>query len=203
MMNETGEKIETNCETNQLSTPPLRNPVALASRRKLILSGVFKGSALAVAATPIRSLASTSSVTANGKICSISGVQSAAHSQSKGLPECGGRNGSKYQTLANWPNFNGSATPPEAINIVGTTTFSQQTAFNAVFGSGSSTPLINIIQSNPGSFESTFIVALLNSISPPSLLVFPYSPLEVISLYQDPSQSSSASLFFKDYMETH
>ncbi len=202
MMNETGDNTNTNCENSQLNASSLRKPVDLASRRKLILSGVMKGSALAAAATPIRSLANTSSVTANGKICSISGVQSAAHSQSKGLPTCGGRNSTRYQTLANWPNYNGSANPPVATNRVGTITFTQKDSFNTVFRTGPSKPLLNILNTDFGTIESTYIAALLNSISPPAGYVFPYSPSEVIDFYQDATQRVSVSLFFKDYMET-
>ena len=47
----------------------------VASRRRLLLRGIGKGSALLAAAVPIKTLASTPSVTVNGQICTASGTQ--------------------------------------------------------------------------------------------------------------------------------
>jgi len=103
--------------------------------------------------------------------------------------------------LSHWPNYNGSATPPVAINTVNGKTFNQKTPFNAVFGSGPSATLIYILLNNASSAEFHYIAALLNAIKAPSGYVFPYSASEVIAFYNS-SQQASALTFFKNYMET-
>jgi hypothetical protein len=172
------------------------------SRRRLILSGVLKGSALVAGAVPIKSFASTSSITANGKLCTISGTQSAAHSQKAILPTCGGLSPGYYKMVSHWPNYNGSAKPPVATNTVNGKTFTQNTPFNTVFGSGPSQTLIYIMLNSPSTPEFHYIAALLNAIKAPSGYVFPYSPVEVIKFYNDSLLQGKALTFFKDYMET-
>jgi hypothetical protein len=175
------------------------------SRRRLILSGVLKGSALVAGAVPIKSFASISSITANGKICTISGTQSAAHSQKANLPTCGGLSPGYYTMLSHWPNYNGSAKPPVATNTANGKTFTQNTPFSTVFGSGPSAKLSDImgiytnIPKNNDEFH--YIAALLNAIKAPSGYVFPYTPTEVINFYNS-SQKASALTFFTNYMET-
>lgn len=187
-------------QTDSLTDSPV-NPIDSSARRRLLLGGLLKGSAVIASATPIKSFASTSSITANGKICSISGVQSAAHSQKSNLPTCGGLSPGYYKTLSHWPNYNGAASPPVATNTVNGITFTQNTPFNAIFGSGPSASLIFILLNNQNSPEFHFIPALLNSIKPPFGYVFPYSGTEVINYYSSP-QKTDALNFFKNYMET-
>ena len=176
---------------------------AAVSRRKLLLRGIAKGSVVAAGSVSIKSFASTSSVTANGKICSVSGTQSAAHSQATGLPTCGGLSPGYYKMLVHWPNYNGSASPPVATNSVGSKTFTQNTPFNSIFGGGSAKSLIDILKNDASSLEFHWIPALLNAIRPPAGYVFPYSPKEVLDLYKGVGATSSdALMFFKRYMET-
>ena len=66
--------------------------------------------------------------------------------------------------------------------------------------SGSSTALLTILGS-PLSDESHWIAALLNAIKAPASRVFPYSAVEVLSLYSGP-QRADALTFFKGFMET-
>jgi hypothetical protein len=164
------------------------------SRRRMLLKGIGKGSALLAAAAPIKTLASTASVTANGQICSVSGVQSAVHSQSTQLPTCGGKGPAFYATISNWPSGDTTYT-------VGSKTFSKTTKFNALFGSGSTSNLMNILKQSPLPAEAHWITALLNSIKPPSTYVFPYSAQEVFDLYVGPQQAAALA-FFRGYMET-
>ena len=166
----------------------------LASRRRLLLRGIGKGSALLAATVSIKTLASTPSVTANGQICTASGTQSAAHSQPKGLPICGGLKPLKYKTLANWPNY------PTTSYTVGIKTFNQDTNFSDVFGGGQSVPMLEILNSAE-SPEFHWIAALLNAIKAPPKYVFPYSAAEVLTLYSG-TQSVAALTFFTGYMET-
>ena len=167
----------------------------VASRRRLLLRGIGKGSALLVAAVPIKTLASTPSVTVNGQICTVSGTQSAAHSKAKNLPTCGGLSPGYYKTIAHWPNF------PNTTYTVGMKTFTENSIFSAVFGGGKSVPLLTILNNNANSDEFHWIPALLNAIKAPPGYVFPYSASEVLALYAG-SQSAAALAFFKGYMET-
>ena len=164
------------------------------SRRRMLLKGIGKGSALLAAAAPIKTLASTASVTANGQICSVSGVQSAVHSQSTSLPTCGGKGPAFYATISNWPSGDTTYT-------VGSKTFNKTTKFNALFGTGSTSNLMNILKQSPVPAEGHWITALLNAIKPPSTYVFPYSAQEVLDLYASP-QKDAAQAFFQGYMET-
>lgn len=202
MSNKTEDLKNIATEKERLDLDSLADSEQSPSRRRLILGGVLKGSALAAGAVPIRSFASTSSITADGKICSISGTQSAAHSQRSNLPTCGGLSPGYYKKLSHWPNYNGSASPPVAINTANGKTFNQDTPFNSVFGSGPSEALIYIMKNNAGrDLQFHYIAALLNAIKPPSGYVFPYSTTEVIDFYNS-TQQASALAFFKGYMET-
>lgn len=169
------------------------------SRRRLLLSGVLKGSALAATAVPIRSFASTPSLTKDGRICTISGAQSAAHSQKSTLPPCKGWSPGYYKMVEHWPNYN-SASNPLGKNNVGNVAFDINTQFNKVFGSGPTTALITIMLTVENSLEFHYIAALLNAIKPPSGYVFPYSASEVIAIYNSP-QKASGKDFFYNYLE--
>ena len=166
----------------------------IASRRRLLLRGIGKGSALLAATVPIKTLASTPSVTANGQICTASGTQSAAHSQATSLPTCGGLSPGYYKKISHWPNYSNT------VYTVGIKTFNQNTPFNAVFGGGQSVPMLTILNTDPSSPEFHCIAALLNAIKAPPGYVFPYSAPEVLTLYTN--NQLPALTFFKGYMET-
>jgi hypothetical protein len=168
---------------------------ARLSRRSVLFKGLGKGSAVLAAAVPIKTLASTASVTANGKICSISGVQSAVHSAATNLPTCGGLSPGYYMTLSHWPNY------PNTTYTVGTKTFSQTSKFIDVFGGGLNQSLWSILQAPNNEVEFHWIAALLNAIKPPLGYVFPYTAQEVLNLYAS-SQQAAALSFFIGYMET-
>lgn len=198
---------------------PHNNATDVATRRRLLLSGIVKGSAVVASAIPIKSLAYTSSITADGLICTISGVQSAAHSQSTALRTCGGFSPGKYKKIENWPNYQAfacQASPKSgkkkdvgttcetgtASNTVGNKTFTQDTSFYEIFGGGSSNSLISLMKNNAGFVtEFHYIAALLNAIQAPAGYVFPYSAEEVVALYAGPQQSIALG-FFQDFMET-
>lgn len=169
----------------------------VASRRYVLLKGIGRGSAILAVAVPIKTLASTPSMTANGQICTISGVQSAAHSQATQLPTCAGLKPAYYADITKWPNYSDS----HAKNAVGSTNFDENSKFLDVFGSGSNNKLLFLLKKDPSSAESHWIAALLNAIKPPPSYVFPYSPDEVVALYNS-AQQSAALDFFKGWMET-
>lgn len=163
----------------------------VASRRYVLLKGIGRGSAILAAAVPIKTLASVPSVTANGKICSVSGTQSLVHSQPKGLPLCAGSMPAKYSTLANWPAGRPYTVSGKTVN--------RNTPFIDVFGAGSNLGLLAILN-QPLSEESHWIAALLNAIKAPATPVFPYSAAEVLTLYS--TQRVAALAFFTNFMET-
>ena len=175
-------------------------PTTSASRRYMLLKGIGRGSAILAAAVPIKTLASIPSVTANGQICTISGTQSAAHSQATQLPTCGGQSPGYYMSIAHWPNYSNTNTNPKY--AVGNKTFNSSTTFYAVFGGGMNTGMLTIMQTAPhNNAEFHWIAALLNAIKAPPGYVFPYSAQEVLNLYNS-AQQTAALQFFEGYMET-
>jgi len=169
----------------------------VASRRYILLKGIGRGSAILAAAAPIKTLASTPSLTANGLICTLSGTQSAAISQATRLPTCGGLSPGYYTKISHWPSY------PTTTYTVGGKTFTQITTFFALFGGGMNVGLLKIMQTRPhNNDEFHWIAALLNAIKAPPGYVFPYSALEVLSLYRDIGKRADALMFFKGFMET-
>lgn len=168
---------------------PVHTESIHTSRRHLLLRGMLKGSAVAASVVPIKTLAQTTSVTRNNQICTLSGVQSAAHSAvSRSIPTCAGYPPTHFQTLSNWPGYLGSTLtsndPPKATNTVLSNTFDNTAKFKKVFGGGSAEfSLLKILTNDPTSEEAHYIAALLNAIRPLSTYVFPYTPAEVVGFY--------------------
>jgi hypothetical protein len=188
LRNDTTDRLGETSQARVLGAP--------ISRRSVLFKGLGKGSAVLVAAVPIKTLASTPSVTANGKICTISGVQSAVHSASTNLPTCGGLSPGYYKMLEHWPYYSNTK------YIVGAKTFTQKSTFRYVFGGGLVQGLLSIMQTQPNNNdEFHWIAALLNAIKAPAGYVFPYTAQEVLSLYAS-GQKAAALDFFKNYMET-
>jgi hypothetical protein len=210
---------------NETAVEETPSRAEVATRRRMLLQSVGKGSAVLAAVTPITTLASTNSLTANGLICTVSGVGSAAHSKSTTLPTCGGLSPGYYKTPSHWPGYN--ATKNKASNTVtkpnGTTcTFRQNfntapnglnpggaddTSFATVFGGGSTAGMFYILKNQAPTDEFHWIAALLNAVMyattgswPKSPYVFPYTPTEVLSLYS--TDYAAGLAFFKGYMET-
>lgn len=173
------------------------------SRRRALLRGLGSGSVVISAAMPIKSMAYTAALTGTGgKICSLSGVQSGAHSRTTITAICGGRNVTFYSNnLPNWPNY--TTSPAKSTFSNGTMSFTDGAKFNQVFGAGSSSnSVFTIVKNDPTSDEAHWIVALLNANVTRPGFVAPYSPGEVVALYADPAKSTAALAFFKSYMET-
>lgn len=178
-------------------------PDSLA-RRSMLLKGVVKGGGvLAVAAGPAQVLAtgSLTVLTHDRKRCSISGMQSGAYSGPQTTVTCQGYSPGKYKKIENWPNY--SVLTKLAVNTVGSLTFDQKEKFNVIFGGGSSSGLLYIMQNMANTNEYHWITALLNAIGgAPASFYFPFNGMEVIQLYKG-SKSAEALKFFKDYMEKH
>lgn len=179
---------------------PTTSATRVASRRHVLLKGIGKGSAILAATVPIKTLASIPSVTANGQICTVSGTQSAAHSQATQLPTCGGLSPGYYMKIEHWPYYSSSNQNPTY--TVGSKTFNSSTTFYSVFGGGMTTGMLEIMNTEPhNNAEFHWIAALLNAIKAPPGYVFPYAPQEVLDLYNS-AQQAAALQFFSGYMET-
>ena len=173
----------------------------LASRRYMLLKGVTRGAAILAAATPIKTLASIPSVTADGMLCTVSGIESGVISARTNLSTCGGKSPGYYKKITHWPGYSKSNQNPTY--IVGSKKFDATTSFFTVFGGGSPNSLLKIMQTDSSSDEFHWIPALLNAIvAKRGIYIFPYSPQEVLDLYASSSQHNNALAFFKDFMET-
>ena len=165
-----------------------------ANRRRMLLKGLGRGSAALAAVVPIKSFAVTS-VTKNNLLCTISGVQSGVRSNTAVLPACSGKSVAFYTTPGTWPQ---NGTPVDVISN-GASTFLRSTAtFTGIFGGGSASTMGTLFGSVTD--ETHWIVALLNAQIPGNPNNFPYTPSQVVALYNSPQQAA-AILFFKNNLE--
>ncbi len=190
---------------------------AALGRRRALLEGLGKGSAIIAAVTPIKTLAITSSATANGKMCTASGVGSAVHSTATSVPTCGGLSPGWYKTPSHWPSYN--ATSKQSSFVVGSKTITElfgagkspgvldvDPAFNTIFSGGSGKGIFYILKNNANSAEFHWIAALLNAVFysgggwPKAPYVYPYTPAEILNLYTN--NNAAGLTFIKGYLET-
>ncbi|WP_295954242.1 hypothetical protein [Rhodoferax sp.] len=178
------------------------------ARRRMLLKSLGKGSSvIAAAAIPMHTLAATGTLakTANGMRCTVSGNQSAIHSQTTVSDVCVGYSPGYYKMVSHWPNYNSTTTL--ATNSFDTKTFTQNSKFSDVFGGSSSIgsiTLIDIMKSYPSSEEFHWIAALLNSLPGSPATNFPYFASKVVGFYlaAEPMRTNALN-FFKGYMEVH
>ena len=181
---------------------------AAIARRRALLKGIGKGTAVLAATVPLQTLASQSVLTYDGQHqCSISGMFSGVHSTTpSGAPTCQGYTPTRYQTLSFWPGYNANAGPPTyTSNTVDGITFNERTPFATVFGGGSSgndnaARLLTIVTSGTPEPEQVWVTALLNAIKNPAGFNFPYTPSQVRAFYSSP-QAADALIFFRNYMQ--
>lgn len=183
---------------------PATQPNSQSARRRMLFKGLAKGGAALAVVVPIRTLAAPTVVGAN-KLCSVSGVMSNVGSHNIGSTSgtCKGYSPSYYATLANWPGYVAIPTPV-ATNSVDGISFTQNSTFVSVFGSGSVTTLITLITNSPTADETAWAVALLNAIKNPATFNFPYTATQVRAFYNsaDATLKANALAFFKGYMQT-
>ncbi len=202
-MSENNATSSVKAEDNTALTPD-----ALA-RRHMLLKSLGKGSVVVAAAgIPLRSLATTGTITSVGKDgapavrCGVSGMMSGVHSRETLTTVCSGYSPGKYKTLSNWPNYASG----NAVNSVDGISFNQNTKFKALFGSGLDVGLLTIMNSYSSSDEFHWITALLNALGgAPSSFYFPYTASQVRAFYMGNGQYTAAKAleFFKTYMEIH
>ena len=192
-------QIEIGETTSQMGAESLSTP-SLA-RRHLLLKGVGKGALLAAVAVPIQTLAGTGMLTGGGKNgepavrCSVSGMQSGIHSAAPSAGTCGGYSPgwwkqNKDDPHKNWPL---SVNPNASI----TTVCSRST----LMVGGSVATLWQVASAFPATDEGHWVFAWLNATV--HAFNFPYTPVEVIALYNDTTKYAAALTFFKTYMELH
>lgn len=192
-------ELNTQTENNE-SGPTAGSPedAVVASRRRLLLQGIIKGSAVAASVVPIKSMATAPLITNENPayVCSVSGQHSIAHSRMTAPKVCGGYSCSHYKTITNWPNCNNSS-PRVATNYVNGIKFTQNSSFKAVFGSGSTSSLITILNNNTSHEYAYWITALLNSIKPQGIYVYTHDASQVRALFNDSTKRAAAYSFFK------
>lgn len=176
-------------------------------RRRMLLKGVGKGTAILAATVPIQTLASQSVLTPDGlHQCSISGAQSGVHSATTTTTVCGG------YSIAHWGAGNGGGnngnSPPSNSWPTLPSSWTFATSTNLVLTSSSLTvTLIQVLRASPSSDEAHWICAWLNALweeQHPGTLHFPYTGAQVLAFYNQGSASQTyigALAFFKTYME--
>lgn len=161
--------------------PPL-SPDALM-RRRLMLRGASGGAAALAALQPIGALAtgqSTVLTCKNGEgkesLCSISGVQSAAHSFGPNVVpiQAKGKHKSYWKTATYWPT--GCSKGARLDSVLHTPANPDKT-------------LLQILTSYSGTHEADFVAAYLNAaqsyaLTPTALKNFPYSKEQVQALWK-------------------
>jgi hypothetical protein len=184
-------------------TPALSDEVQ--SRRRLLLKGLGKGTAVAAVVVPINTLAAPALL----RLCTVSGMQSNVGSGRTGIntDQCKGYSTPYYTDITHWPNYVFKFKGANAINQVDGIQFSELTFFATVFGPGATLGALQldlIYRDHPGSEEAVWITALLNAIKNPPGFKFPYTPSQVRAYYNstDAAVRSNALLLFRSYLQT-
>lgn len=200
-MNEKTSQSES-LRVSDAGLPADQMPATALARRRLLLKGASGGAATLAALTPLGALATTQStvfVCKNGDnkdvLCTLSGVQSAAHSFSATITKvsCGGKKVSHWNACTTSAPTTPSNPWPTGCN--------SSAKVSTVFG-------INCEYANTAMFtvvkQSTlpmahWITAYLNATKFPAS--FPYTPAQVVSLYADTTKRAAALAFFTGYLE--
>ena len=184
---------------------------AAIARRRVLLKGVGKGTAVLATTVPLQTLAGQSLLTLDRlHQCSVSGMQSGVHSATpKDTPICGGYSPGWWGQVEknsnspkrSWPSLPSGWT----YNTPCKTVFTKSLLKN---DDGTLPSLFQIMEKKDkdSKFSNTdeyhWICAWLNALS--HSFNFPYSGQEVLDFYNslDPVYSDALN-FFKTYMETH
>ena len=177
-------------------------------RRRMLLKGIGKGSAVIAAAVPIKTLAGQNLLTFDGKHqCSISGMQSGVHSAvPANTPVCGGYSPGWWGQADGDKSGDGDSLKPRRTWPALPNGWTYNTPCQKVFTRRSLPGNPSLFQvMHPPTYANTdefhWICAWLNALS--HSFNFPYSGQQVMDLYNSPTESHNALTFFKTYMETH
>ena len=179
-------------------------PVNAIERRRLLLKGVGKGTALLAATAPLKTLAGQNLLTNDGlHQCSVSGMHSGVHSATpKSTPLCSGYAPTYWGACAQgatvpthtWPTLPSGWT----FNTPCRTVFTKSTL-------SSSLTLFQVLKgaTYQSKDEYHWVCAWLNALYDVQSggKTFPYSAQEVLNFYNAPTiPSQDALAFFKNYM---
>ena len=172
-------------------------------RRMMLLKGLGKGSAVLGAAIPIQTLAAPAVTVKDGRICSLSGTESAVHSRPTTAQTCQG------YSPGWWGQIKKDSNPPIPkrtwpASVDHTTLISIQPFRSFLMKESGGVPTLFEVASLP-EFSNTdlrhWLCAWLNAQGAPASWNFPYTATQVIAFYMQNDQK--ALTFFKTYMETH
>lgn len=198
-MNPSSEPSDTPAASGSVPGAPDARQARAIDRRRLLLKGVGRGSALLGATVPLKTLAGTRVITFDATQCTVSGMQSGVHSASPSNLTCKGYTPSSWGQSVNnaglvpvkaWPTGvnPGAACTTVLINCKLTVLSKPATLFQ-------------IVNQFPTSDDAHWLCAWLNAQVPTTAnLNFPYSTDSVLRFYS--SSSSNALAFFKKYTET-
>lgn len=211
---------------NSASSPQVSGRIgdlssSVIDRRRMLLKRLGKGAVIVVATVPIQTLAATTLMN-NGKICSISGMQSGVHSRAPTTDTCQSKSPGFYhipQNAGNWPtaaNKDAACTTVCSWSTLQTyvctkkennvTTVYRSAKNDSGTKNGCTTTcaspipstLADVMDFHQSSAEYHWIAAWLNALNPN--LKFPYNPSEVIAFAK--IQNPAAYNFFTTYMES-
>ena len=171
-------------------------------RRMMLLKGLGKGSAVLGAAIPIQTLAAPAVTVKDGRICSLSGTDSAVHSRATTSETCQGYSPGWWGQV---DNDSSSLKPRRTWPVPYKTPISDQPFASTLRKqSGGGIPTRFEVASL-SEFSNTdlrhWLCAWLNAQGAPASWNFPYTATQVIAFYMQNDQK--ALTFFKTYMETH
>jgi hypothetical protein len=181
--------------------------LASSTRRRALLKGLGKGAALAGAAAPLASLATSGQRLTLKKpydtknyLCTVSGQMSVLLSGGAALPpQCSGYACSHYKNRTTWPvkstttNKDGEKVPTYGCKF-GTIVRYDTDKFSTCFGSGSDTPIGKLIDKATPDDESYWVCAVLNANVKAN--DYPYSASECVDQYKKGGSDRSSAKSF-------
>lgn len=193
-----------------------------ASRRAMLLKGLGKGTAVLAVTAPVKTFAVIPSVTADGRLCSMSGFNSGGQSLRPVTAQCVGHSPGYWKNHDNWPSdYNSSLEPGTGTSFIATFGAFKTIPLSAFWsdgdkgngggkkqgGGGATTdPTLRQVLQYENSDEFHWIGALLNAAAGAqgfygANYVYPYTASEVIDFYNGISASghsyAEALAFFK------
>lgn len=202
--------MSSNSKNSDLATPLSQENVVVqatlsdqSDRRRQLIKSLGKGAAVIAAAAPIQTLAQgTVLLTEDWRRCSVSGMQSGAHSRK---PDsyliCGGYSPGWWQQNQNQPRKNWPAAVLWA------------NSYKIVFPKANLNPLNGnppnlwevMTHKGQGNYKSTdmfhWVGAWLNGHQQHNN--FPYTSAQIAALYDDENTRAPALQLIKDYLEKH
>ena len=175
---------------------PQRQPLSAEAllRRRLMLKGASSGVAAVAALKPIGVLATQATVLtclnaqSQQTLCSVSGVQSAAHSFGPNVTTIL----AKGYTMAHWSANDGKGKPNNAWPTSCASTCAPGKPVNALLAGcqNGTMSMLDVLATKSTTIEADYLCAYLNatamwSATPTTAMCFPYSPAEVLAFWNN------------------